>query len=339
MTLDLQAPPVRGASSDDREAWHEQRRQGVTATEVRDLRKGSSAERRRILTEKLTGERSFTGNRYTEHGNLREPIIADWIALNFGIEPNAHVYSRGRYLATPDGWDGEDIAEIKTSKHNLDPDGSHFGTTGYYDQIQWQLLVMGARRCLFVWEQHDDDWPDPKPLYEQPLWMWIHRDEARIAELIDVADRFLLELDAQRADGLAPVGDLPPTEADLVHQLLAARTQEAVAKAQKERAWKQLQELYLQRADDQWRNPEAVVTVSTVRSERKVLSEQLLQAADAEQLSALQAAETQLELLELQLAAARTDFERAREPFLAVQVEETKKLTITAAKSKKGTDE
>lgn len=291
---------LRGPSSDDRAAWLEARRQGCSATEARDLAKGYGADRRRIKIEKLTGERpDLTGNRYIERGNVREPFIAAWIEENFDIAPNQHVFidAAKRGLCTPDGvsnwfeFDGL-LAEIKTSKHDLTPgpieqgvlrmelvDGSwrrsHFWTTGYYDQMQWQMYVLNGARTLFVWEQHDDNWPDPQPLHDSPSWCWVLRDEKRISELRAIVDDFLDELDRSHPDELPAMGSFDAEEALLVQRLLKYRDDEAVAKKAKEDVWKQLQAKRLAEGapDFQAENDVASMSVTTTTKDVAVLDE------------------------------------------------------------------
>lgn len=292
--------PTAGVSSDDREAWHEQRRQGVTATQVRDLASGRGGVRRKIMIEKLTGEHDdLTGNKYIDRGNAREDHIAAWIEENFDLLPSRRVFAgeNPRHLATPDGISADIVndrltAEVKTSKHDLDPllsdrtalgalsggtvtpsvkRSGHFWTTGYYDQIQWQMHVMGGQLALFVWEQHDDNWPDPANLYPEPRWVWVQRDQKRIDELVGIADDFLDDLDHARPGDIAPVGDMEPDLAAAVHELLLARDAEAVAKAQREKAWKQVQALTDGLTDFRASNSEASVSVTTsVRDAEKL---------------------------------------------------------------------
>lgn len=229
-----------GASSPDptiRQRWLEQRRGGITATEVRDW--GSASKRREIIASKITGvenEREilvkstgFTLNDYARHGRAREPQIADWVRRKFGIAPCEHVYTHGanpRHLASPDGvtldpLTGElvigrdaDLAEIKTATKDLTPgkldanrvlievdESSAFASKNYYTQMQWQMYVMNANRTLFVWEQHDGKVDPETGTFSPvgpPLHAWIPRNDKLIAVLIDVAERALAEIDAAR---------------------------------------------------------------------------------------------------------------------------------------------
>lgn len=226
-----QVVPIKGVadgkgSSDPtiREAWLEQRRGGVTATDIRDA--GNGARRREIIHEKVTGEQSRAGEQvvrngkgltldfYAEHGNRREPIIAAWVEQKFGISPCSEVYAHGenpRHLASPDGVSldpftgalvvGESnacLAEIKTSTKDLNPglmdEGrrlievnprSVFAQKNYYSQMQWQMYVMNASATLFVWEEHNGE-VDPETGTFSPVGVPQYAWIPRDQKLIDV---------------------------------------------------------------------------------------------------------------------------------------------------------
>ena len=108
------------------------------------------------------------------------------------------VHEDGVSAATPDMvLDDEGdlmLAEIKTVKAEIawsrPPAGSNprdFIPGKYYDQVQWQLYVTGAHRCVFAWEPHDDFFPQPVE------WCLIERDADRVRELCQVRDEFLSE--------------------------------------------------------------------------------------------------------------------------------------------------
>lgn len=274
-----------------RQAWLEERRGGATATDVRDW--GNSSDRRKILAEKTTGEQDdmsairvrgseFTLGDYAEHGNRREPVIAEWVRGRFGIEPCSNVYHHGenfRHMASPDGITLDPftrelvygtldtvLAEIKTSKNDLHPgeldaarnlvrilEGSKFDTSGYYVQMQWQMYVMQAQKTLFVWEQHDNV-IDPETGTFTPMgppqWAWVHRDQALIDVLVEKrAPEMLAAIDAARialkATDLPPASDFPSEDAVLVADVLKARDEESVAKKAKEVPWAALNEKYV----------------------------------------------------------------------------------------------
>lgn len=278
--------PTRGPAYDftrpeTRQPWLDFRQGGITATQMRDWRKGG-AERRKILVEKTTGETDDLSRvQAIRHGQLREPEIAAWIEANFGISPSDHVYAHGenpRWIGTPDGVSLDPftgalevgpfaaLSEIKTSKHDLSPGPlndsqelleidpeSYFHRTGYYTQMQGQMLVMNAARTLFVWERHDGVIDPETGTYSPvgpPQWCWVLRDQEFIDSLVeDTIEPALREIDAARLTHslgeLPPASELPAEHAAWVADLLDARDAEAVAKAKREAAWKKLQEHYL----------------------------------------------------------------------------------------------
>lgn len=89
----------------DTEEWLEQRREVITATEIaRAIRSPKYA--RELREEKRTGVQSFTGNRYTEWGKEREPVIAKHVRLEIdsSLEANDDLWvdDAGLIGATPD---------------------------------------------------------------------------------------------------------------------------------------------------------------------------------------------------------------------------------------------
>ncbi|WP_049171474.1 YqaJ viral recombinase family protein [Corynebacterium sp. 239_CJEI] len=178
--------------------WLAARRQYVTATMIARLAQ-SRSEWQRVWDEREHGS-SFHGNRYTDWGKDREPNIAAYIQMfgdsRFERNEALFVHEDGVSAATPDMvLDDEGdlmLAEIKTVKAELawsrPPAGSHprdFIPAKYYDQVQWQLFVTGAHRCVFAWEPHDDFFP------QQIEWCLIERDADRVRELCQIRDEFL----------------------------------------------------------------------------------------------------------------------------------------------------
>ncbi|MGV8965379.1 MAG: YqaJ viral recombinase family protein [Cellulomonas sp.] len=177
-------------SSNGREAWLQARRTGVTATDARKLVKLNgwpSAQRVRLLEKKLSGEEDGFFPAY-QHGIDREPVIAEWVARNFGISHNSLlcIGVNPRHLATPDGIGDGVICEIKTSIHPLAQ-----AIRTYRDQLQWQLHVTNSDCSLFVVEN---------TYSEEIEHVWVRRDAARIAMLARHADLFLEELDEALAE-------------------------------------------------------------------------------------------------------------------------------------------
>jgi hypothetical protein len=203
----------------DEPKWLAARREGVTATEVAKLANAKSQSYALTLVkEKRSGERTFFGNQYTDWGLEREEVLVDTVLKQegfIGTDVLFHAEGNPRHLATPDGLYLRDgmrfTAEIKTGKHDLSPGSYFFETSGYRDQILWQMYVCDVDSALYVYERHDDVWlnvgedmnvrPNPYPARQE----WIDRDQRRIDELINVANDFLDLLDAPVED--APDGD------------------------------------------------------------------------------------------------------------------------------------
>lgn len=188
MTPELQARIV--ADSRDRVAWVRARSRGITATDVATL----TSERAiaRAADAKLMGS-GFSGNAYTNHGRLREPEIARWVAATHGIQPSSalfHAEVEKRHLATPDGVvvDAQGriiLAEIKTTNKEW-----RSIPRSYLRQVWWQQHVLGAERTLVAWEQHDGF----VPVSDEPRCAWVDRDETEIARLVSLATALIDEL-------------------------------------------------------------------------------------------------------------------------------------------------
>lgn len=184
------------------EEWLRQRRSVVTATDVAKIKTGSDKAFASLWKEKRTPS-TFRGNRFTKHGQDREPVIADMLSADRPwLHPNKALLiseDDARFGATPDmvSDDGLVLGEIKTRKVSDDKDewvswaDVCADQTGkkYACQVAWQLFVTGAERCVFAVEHWSDEdgWADLRPLRVFD----VERDEVLIAELRDVAERFL----------------------------------------------------------------------------------------------------------------------------------------------------
>lgn len=211
MTPELQARIV--ADSRDRVAWVRARSRGITATDVATL----TSERAiaRAADAKLMGS-GFSGNAYTNHGRLREPEIARWVAATHGIQPSSalfHAEVEKRHLATPDGVvvDAQGriiLAEIKTTNKEW-----RSIPRSYLRQVWWQQHVLGAERTLVAWEQHDGF----VPVGDEPRCAWVDRDETEIARLVSLAtaliDELYMRTQRTRTLTLAPVTTREPYRA------------------------------------------------------------------------------------------------------------------------------
>ncbi|WP_291053653.1 hypothetical protein [Herbiconiux sp.] len=276
LSPEIAAVYARSLGNDsNREAWLHARLNVVTATEAKTLYKGSAQDKAKVVREKVEGS-SFSGNQYTEWGKHREPFIVDAIA-GFGLQTCGelvHAVENPRHAATPDqigvDFDGLIVlGEIKTSKHDMSFGSPKFDQAGYLFQMVWQGYCVGARRVLYTFEQHDDDWSQwaSRPMDQPETWndfgpsiinrssVWIDLADptitAHLPKMIAAADRALERLDKR----LAEVGEtIAPTFTDeQVAELteLAAREKEGLAqeqagKGRKESAHKAAEQLFEQ---------------------------------------------------------------------------------------------
>lgn len=177
------------------EQWLEARRGRVTATDIGRLANGGPAAWAAVKAEKK-GARGFTGNRFTEWGHEREPLIVSHLTFLYGIAPNEDLYVSGARAATPDGVSADALAEAKTT---VRPWGDLVELKKvkpeYYSQTQWAQLVVEREKTWFAFEPHENFIPG------EVVHFLIPRDEAEISRLIEVEEEFLEFLEAEDADG------------------------------------------------------------------------------------------------------------------------------------------
>lgn len=175
------------ARSSDREAWLYARQQGITATMVAH---GSTPAGFRDIVAQMETPTTIEPNAMMDWGNEREPHIAQVIKERFGIMPNDWLIAKDDGLnrwqmATPDGLslDHRFISEIKTTGKPLD-----VIPIRYRRQIQWQLHVTDAERCLFAYELRLQGPEGFVPGFDVQT-QWVDRDDKQIAELIATAEQ------------------------------------------------------------------------------------------------------------------------------------------------------
>lgn len=191
------------ADSRDKVGWAKARSRAIGASDAASFAKVESAHT--YLRAKLYDP--FTGNKYTGHGNDREPVILEAMHTeqNFTLFGSA---GNDRHVATPDAIrttaTGElFLLQVKTTlqKRNRVGDvvppftnaaGEFHLPPAYFRQMQWEMYVVGAERSLFVWEEHVDG----RPTTMEPESEWIYRDDDEIAKLITIADLVLAGMDA-----------------------------------------------------------------------------------------------------------------------------------------------
>ena len=189
---------VTKIKTESREQWLDARRRYVTATEVAQLvRRGQDYwdELREIKAGSRTAP-DISGLPAVRHGREQEALIVPYVqSLEEGMVPNDDLYVRnGRYAATPDLVGDGIVGEIKTIKDTRLAKlqaAKGWPTGQYYDQVQWQLFVTGAIACVFAWEPYEDWDGELVPREDMREHITIHRDDARITQLQEVADAFL----------------------------------------------------------------------------------------------------------------------------------------------------
>jgi hypothetical protein len=221
----------RGPSDIDRPTWLAFREGGVTASEIAKLggyktTAGRNKHMRVLAQEKITGNQKFNGNRYTDWGTEREPILEEWANFGFGFTPESRIACAAdepQHLASIDGWKVDDkgdlhLAEIKTTGEPLTRavlDKKH-----YIDQIQWQMYVTDAVDAMVLWELREED-DDGKFFAGARGTILIERDDARITQLLEYATAFLLVLLDEKAGNDGSVED--PMLDDIVDRLQQAK--------------------------------------------------------------------------------------------------------------------
>lgn len=192
--------------STDEEAWHAARSRTddgeivVTASEVAALASGGTSTWANLRAEKAGGKRRWGGNEYTEWGHEREPVIAEAVRAIYPLlQANTRLvinYDDPRWRATPDmiGESGDVLSQIKTALYAGEKWTAQDIPKRYVDQCLWELHVTGAHVNLLAVEYYDrleDGVFVPTFLFEDPHIIPIERDDARIAELVAVAEQFV----------------------------------------------------------------------------------------------------------------------------------------------------
>lgn len=179
--------------SEERLAWLDARTRGVTATEVALAATPAgfkTAVERRILGSDLRVTAAM------EWGSEREASIARAVKETHGVFPNSWLIRHEtdpRWVATPDGlsWDHRTIGEYKTTSA---PRKS--APRDHRDQMQWQMWCTGAELCWYAWITRIDTIWGSVAKELTPNMLPYERDDKRIAELVQVAERLIEETEA-----------------------------------------------------------------------------------------------------------------------------------------------
>lgn len=210
---------------DDRAAWMEARSSRVTASKAHEIAVGGRATWQRLLAEMLNGEK-FRGTASTARGRQREEFLIDYARefIDPSIVGNTVLYvhpANDRLGATPDGLGKTFGVEVKSLDFGAEPGAI---PAEHYDQMQFGMLITGRERWLYVREVMGED---GEPTLDDPTFVWIERDERRIAFLRGEAERFLAWWDA----GAPATDDLEPELDDALAAWADARARKKDAEA------------------------------------------------------------------------------------------------------------
>ncbi|MFZ4843925.1 hypothetical protein [Mycetocola saprophilus] len=168
-------------TGEDRDAWLASRSSIIGASDAAGYVKPGSVDKYELA--KLKSARStFSGNRYTESGNLWEPRLLAYAGIE-GNKSLIHAPGNPGFAATPDGIeerpDGLWLAECK-AKHDkvvTGPDAKE------WRQMAWQLhCVPEAAGVVFVWGEIVGGELRPG----NPQHLMVPRDHPKIVAAIDL---------------------------------------------------------------------------------------------------------------------------------------------------------
>lgn len=183
------------------EQWLAERMTRITATDIGRLANGGPSVFAAVKAEKH-GVRSFFGNRYTEWGHEREPLIVSHLEFEYDLVANDALYVNGGRAATPDAVANGLLGEVKTTVTDW-WQGDDASTLlelrrvkpQHLDQSLWAQDVAEVDRTVFAWEPHENFIPG------QIRKVLIDHDPKRLAELAEVEERFLEYLAAEDKAG------------------------------------------------------------------------------------------------------------------------------------------
>lgn len=175
---------VANRSIDYRE-WIERRRNGVTASDI-----SMSVTPKAI--ERASKIRDIPDTPEMRFGREYEYTISNWLKKQFGVMPNEWLIAGETdwHLATPDGisLDHEVVSEIKTT--GKDWETWDKAPNKFNRQVQWQMWVTGAEKCIFSWMLRGvTDTGILVPLWLEPKVVEVARDEQVIETLVETASK------------------------------------------------------------------------------------------------------------------------------------------------------
>ena len=186
----------------------------------------------------------FTGNRYTEYGNIIEPQIRDYInrKRKFKFEPNRVIVGDFRYHS--DGYNGNDcVLEIKSTSQ-------FYETVDEYKVYLVQLLkgmeINGVKNgILAVYSRPEDFNPEFEPKRLQVFNITISKYKSLLEKINAEIDKFRADLERLRNNPLLTEEDFQPNElVSIANKVVALENRIAEYKAIEAEHKKVKQELF-----------------------------------------------------------------------------------------------
>jgi len=171
--------------------WLKARREGLTAT---TMAKAMTPAGYRDVVDSWGDTSPTPVNDYMRFGLDNEPWLALWAKEQFSVMPNDWLIRHEvnhTALATPDGLslDHSVALEIKTTGKDWSKP-----PLNYVRQVQWQLYVVGAEYCYFVWLLREEYEGRLVPAWLEPKYTVIERDENLIIDMVYTAEELWTEI-------------------------------------------------------------------------------------------------------------------------------------------------
>lgn len=161
-------------------------------------------------------ENTFTGNKYTEYGNILEPKIREYVNELTGTEYEPYQMIQGDFRGHFDGFNGTEVLEIKTTSQIHD---SVDGYKVYLVQLLKYMEVAGVNAgTLAVYERPSNFSTE---FDESRLVLWFVRIEHYtdlLKEINEAIAHFLADLARLKANPLLTEQDFQPNELVVLSQ-------------------------------------------------------------------------------------------------------------------------
>ena len=170
-------------------------------------------------------EDTFTGNEYTEYGNIMEPKIRDYINQNAEKKFNPHCLINGNYRCNTDGFNDKDtILEIKTTSQIYDNVDEY---KIYLVQLLFYLYNYKMKKGRLAVYDRPSDFNttfDSDRLHEYFINTKDYKDLTET--ILDEVERFLIDLEKVKANPFITEEELQPKELiELSYQVLDLEVQ------------------------------------------------------------------------------------------------------------------